>query len=154
MPPAVAAIGQEPHHRPPWRPMLCEWLATTSDLKVTDKAENTAGWSRVKPWNLVKMMIYYRKMMIYHGKMMIYHGKMMIYHGKMMIYHGKMMIYHRKMVVYHRKMVVFHGGWMGFSWDLPSGKSNIACWKMDHWKPLNTHIHRGFSSQPCLITRG
>jgi len=35
--PGLLAALEEPHHRPPWRPMLCEWLATSSDLKVTDK---------------------------------------------------------------------------------------------------------------------
>lgn len=62
---------QEPHHRPPWRPMLCEWLATSSDLKVTDKAraENTfpgeAMWSL---WNLVIGAVKKRKPMVKHMK--------------------------------------------------------------------------------------
>ena len=35
--PGLVAALEEPHHRPPWRPMLCEWLANSNDLKVTEK---------------------------------------------------------------------------------------------------------------------
>ena len=35
--PGLLAALEEPHHRPPWRPLLSEWLKSSDDLKVTEK---------------------------------------------------------------------------------------------------------------------
>ena len=35
--PGLLAALEEPHHRPPWRPMLSEWLKSSEELKVTEK---------------------------------------------------------------------------------------------------------------------
>ena len=38
--------------------------------------------------------------------------------------------------------------------ELPFGKSNVACWKMDHLEVIQKNLNCGFSSQPCLTDRG